>query len=446
MASFARRTNQNNYTWPGFVDILASLLMVVMFLLLVFVLAQFFMGQALTGRDQALTKLKSQIVELADLLSLERKENKDIRANLSQLSEELQVSMNFQDNLKTTVSDLRVRFNSATETINILQKQAIAMRQNNSELVDKVAMLQEQNKENLDKNEELRIINQNFEMELIDAKKNALIKTKEIGSLINDIRLLNILKGKLESDISDLTRSLENKDEEILSKKDVIDRTKATIIEEKKLTKNALAEVALLNFQMLALRKQLSNIQIALDKSEKETQNQKAQISALGKRLNIALASKVHELSKYRSEFFGRLRLLLGDRQNIRIVGDRFVFQSEVLFAKAEAQLGLIGENRLKQLAKTLIDVSQEIPAEIDWVLRIDGHTDKDPIQTAQYPSNWELSSARAISVLKFLIQTGLPAKRLVAAGFGEHHPLDASSDEIAKRRNRRIEIKLTRR
>ena len=354
--------------------------------------------------------------------------------------------MNFQDNLKTTVSDLRVRFNSATETINILQKQAIAMRQNNSELVDKVAMLQEQNKENLDKNEELRIINQNFEMELIDAKKNALIKTKEIGSLINDIRLLNILKGKLESDISDLTRSLENKDEEILSKKDVIDRTKATIIEEKKLTKNALAEVALLNFQMLALRKQLSNIQIALDKSEKETQNQKAQISALGKRLNIALASKVHELSKYRSEFFGRLRLLLGDRQNIRIVGDRFVFQSEVLFAKAEAQLGLIGENRLKQLAKTLIDVSQEIPAEIDWVLRIDGHTDKDPIQTAQYPSNWELSSARAISVLKFLIQTGLPAKRLVAAGFGEHHPLDASSDEIAKRRNRRIEIKLTRR
>ena len=322
MASFARRTNQNNYTWPGFVDILASLLMVVMFLLLVFVLAQFFMGQALTGRDQALTKLKSQIVELADLLSLERKENKDIRANLSQLSEELQVSMNFQDNLKTTVSDLRVRFNSATETINILQKQAIAMRQNNSELVDKVAMLQEQNKENLDKNEELRIINQNFEMELIDAKKNALIKTKEIGSLINDIRLLNILKGKLESDISDLTRSLENKDEEILSKKDVIDRTKATIIEEKKLTKNALAEVALLNFQMLALRKQLSNIQIALDKSEKETQNQKAQISALGKRLNIALASKVHELSKYRSEFFGRLRLLLGDRQNIRIVGD----------------------------------------------------------------------------------------------------------------------------
>ena len=285
-----------------------------------------------------------------------------------------------------------------------------------------------------------------FEMELIDAKKNALIKTKEIGSLINDIRLLNILKGKLESDISDLTRSLENKDEEILSKKDVIDRTKATIIEEKKLTKNALAEVALLNFQMLALRKQLSNIQIALDKSEKETQNQKAQISALGKRLNIALASKVHELSKYRSEFFGRLRLLLGDRQNIRIVGDRFVFQSEVLFAKAEAQLGLIGENRLKQLAKTLIDVSQEIPAEIDWVLRIDGHTDKDPIKTAQYPSNWELSSARAISVLKFLIQTGLPAKRLVAAGFGEHHPLDVNSDEIAKRRNRRIEIKLTRR
>ncbi len=183
-----------------------------------------------------------------------------------------------------------------------------------------------------------------------------------------------------------------------------------------------------------------------LDASEALSKKQKVQIANLGKRLNAALATKVQELSRYRSEFFGRLREVLGRQPGVRIVGDRFVFQSEVLFASGSAELGKQGTEQLGRLADTLLEISTKIPKDIDWILRIDGHTDKLPIKTAQFPSNWELSSARAISVVKFLKSREIPANRLVAAGFGEHQPLDDRDDEIGYRRNRRIELKLTQR
>ncbi len=197
---------------------------------------------------------------------------------------------------------------------------------------------------------------------------------------------------------------------------------------------------------MAALRQTLEKISQALEASEKRATEQNVQIASLGKRLNAALANKVHELSRYRSEFFGRLRDVLGAQKGVRIVGDRFVFQSEVLFAKGAADIGEAGNNQLRQLASTLLAISRKIPSDIDWVLRVDGHTDKDPIKTPRFPSNWELSSARAISVVQFLIEQGLPPNRLAATGFGEFQPLEDRDDEIGKRRNRRIELKLTQR
>src|SRR3546814_2610225 len=167
---------------------------------------------------------------------------------------------------------------------------------------------------------------------------------------------------------------------------------------------------------------------------------------SLGKRLNVALASKVQELARYRSEFFGRLREILGSREDIRIVGDRFVFQSEILFASGSATIEQDGRPQLARLAGTLKEIAADIPDDIDWVLRVDGHTDRRPIDTLAFPSNWELSTARAVSVVKFLIEQGIPPARLVAAGFGEFQPLDTGNDEIAYRRNRRIEFKLTER
>ena len=198
--------------------------------------------------------------------------------------------------------------------------------------------------------------------------------------------------------------------------------------------------------QLRALRRQLAALNEALEASEAKNTAQNTQIVNLGQRLNAALATRVQELARYRSEFFGRLREVLGNRADIRIVGDRFVFQSEVLFASGAAELNPAGGQQLVELARTLIHISSDIPVELDWVLRVDGHTDVNPISTFQFPSNWELSSARATSVVKFLIEQGIPPNRLVAAGFGQYQPLDTSNDEIAFRRNRRIEFKLTQR
>lgn len=215
---------------------------------------------------------------------------------------------------------------------------------------------------------------------------------------------------------------------------------------EKQISARALAQVELLNQQIAALRRQLAALEDALEASEKKDKEAQGRIADLGQRLNVALAQRVQELSRYRSEFFGRLRAILGNRQDIRVVGDRFVFQSEVLFDTGSAALRPEGKVELDKLATALAELEKQIPPEIAWVLRIDGHTDVRPIASPQFPSNWELSSARAISVVQYLISKGISPQRLVAAGFGEFQPLDTAQTEEAYRRNRRIELKLTER
>ena len=215
---------------------------------------------------------------------------------------------------------------------------------------------------------------------------------------------------------------------------------------EKQISARALAQVELLNQQIAALRRQLAALEDALEASEKKDKEAQGRIADLGQRLNVALAQRVQELSRYRSEFFGRLRAILGNRQDIRVVGDRFVFQSEVLFDTGSAAIRPEGKVELDKLAAALTELEKQIPPEIAWVLRIDGHTDVRPISSPQFPSNWELSSARAISVVQYLISRGISPQRLVAAGFGEFQPLDGGTTEEAYRRNRRIELKLTER
>lgn len=390
MAAIVRRQQRETNIWPGFIDALATLLMVIMFVLMIFVLAQFFLGQALSGRDQALSKLQNQVSELADLLSLERKNTDDLRKNLAQLSGELQISVTLQDDLKSTLGKLRIQGEERKQKLTV----ALAT------------------------------------MEADEAK--AAQQLQEISDLTADIAALRAFRKELQSKITKMAGKLNQSGKKLLT--------------EKEISKSARAQVALLNQQMAALRQTLEKISQSLDESEENAIAKNIQIASLGKRLNAALANKVHVLSRYRSEFFGRLRDVLGARKGVRVVGDRFVFQSEVLFSKGEAEIGEAGKVQLRQLAKTLLDISRKIPADINWVLRVDGHTDKDPIKTARFPSNWELSSARAISVVQLLITQGLPPNRLAAAGFGEFQPLENRNDEIGKRRNRRIELKLTQR
>jgi len=215
---------------------------------------------------------------------------------------------------------------------------------------------------------------------------------------------------------------------------------------EKQVSARALAQIEVLNQQISALRRQLAALEEALDASEKRDKESQTRIADLGQRLNVALAQRVQELSRYRSEFFGRLRAILGNRPDVRVVGDRFVFQSEVFFDTGQAQLLPEGRAELDKLASALIDLDKQIPADIAWVLRVDGHTDIRPINSPQFKSNWELSSARAISVVQYLVSLGVPAQRLVAAGFAEFQPLDPEKTEEAFKRNRRIELKLTER
>ena len=411
MTAIARSRQRDTNIWPGFVDALATLLMVIIFLLMIFVLAQFFLGQALSGRDQALVKLQSQVSELAELLSLERRNADDLRNNIAQLSGELQISVALRDDMKTTISRLRLQGKETEQKLATVLATAEA------------------------------------------GKTKISAQLEELNSLAQDVTALRALREELEAKIAAMAEKLEQSGKTLLAEKEISKSARAklkqsgkTLLAEREISKSARAKLALLNQQMAALRQTLAKISQALEVSEKLAADQKIQVSSLGQRLNAALASKVHELSRYRSEFFGRLRELLGGKKGVRIVGDRFVFQSEVLFAKGSADMGEAGKKRLLQLAQTLREISKDIPPDIDWVLRVDGHTDKDPIHTSRFPSNWELSSARAISVVQFLVSQNLPPNRFAAAGFGEFQPLEKRDDEIAKRRNRRIELKLTQR
>ncbi|ACK51098.1 OmpA/MotB domain protein [Methylocella silvestris BL2] len=213
---------------------------------------------------------------------------------------------------------------------------------------------------------------------------------------------------------------------------------------EKDASAAALAQIDILNQQIAALRRQLAAIEDALSASEKSGAESQAKIADLGSRLNIALAQKVQELARYRSDFFGRLRQILGDRPGVSVVGDRFIFQSEVLFESSQAVLDTAGRAELDKLASALIELEHEIPPDIPWIIRVDGHTDKKPIQSSQYPSNWSLSAARAIAVVQYLVSKGVSPQRLAAAGFGEFQPLDPGEGDDANRRNRRIELKIT--
>jgi chemotaxis protein MotB len=215
---------------------------------------------------------------------------------------------------------------------------------------------------------------------------------------------------------------------------------------ERRMIARTLAQVEVLNQQIAALRRQLAALEEALDTSEKKDKDAQARIADLGQRLNVALAQRVQELSRYRSDFFGRLRAILGNRPDIRIVGDRFVFQSEVFFDTGQAVLKPEGRAELDKLAAALLELDRRIPGEIAWVLRVDGHTDVRAINSPQFKNNWELSAARAISVVQYLIGRGVSPQRLVAAGFGEFQPIDVEKTDEAYSRNRRIELKLTER
>jgi chemotaxis protein MotB len=463
--------------WPGFVDGLASLLLVVIFVLMVFMIAQYFLTVALSGRDLALQQLREEVSSLADLLSLERADNAELRINVAQLSAELQTSIEARDALTTQLAAISDERESLLSQIADLMTERDDLSGRVSELDDERASLAAQLAAltgRIEASEEKEAEAARLAAELADAYRAIDADREKVETLIAEIAILESLRDEVTAKLLAAEQTLDEqrklsdeqkaklsaaqeraaeRDERLKQLSLRLSQTEESAASaqeqaatQTKLSEEAQRKVDLLNRQIASLREQLGRLNDILDATDAQNKEQQVQIADLGRRLNIALASKVQELARYRSEFFGRLRQVLGEHPDIQIVGDRFVFQSEVLFETGSAELGAEGKIQMARLARTLLDISRDIPAELDWVLRVDGHTDNRPIRTTQFPSNWELSSARAISVVKFLIGQGLPPNRVAATGFGEFQPIDTDDDEIAYRRNRRIELKLTQR
>lgn len=340
LARARRRQYAANY-WPGFVDMLSTLLLVVIFLMALFMVTNYIITQAASGKDTMLSRLNRQLSELTELLALERSKKESAEDTLA--------------TLQATLTDTEV-------------------------------------------------------------------ENRRLTGLLGDE------SGK--------TESAEERATALGTKLD----------EQKKITDDALAKVELLNQQLAALRLQLAALNEALEAAEAKDKESQAKIADLGQRLNVALARKVQELARYRSDFFGKLREALGEREDFRVVGDRFVFPTDVLFDTGSAELKPEATFQLDKLANALKDVEGKIPSDIAWVMRVDGHTDIKPIATPEFPSNWELSSGRAISVVRYLMQQGIAPEHLVAAGFGEFQPIDSGTSDQALAKNRRIELKLTER
>ena len=369
------RRRHVDYTWPGFVDALSSLLMVIIFVLMIFVLSQFFLSQKMNGQDEALVKLKTNLIELSELLSIERN-----------VTIELTSSLTIFEN-----------------KINIIQSK-----------LEQEKIKNDNNKEKLQENEKTIRLSK--------------FKISELEEILNK-KIEEVLNSK--NTILSLENNLQKRKSEIEIKTDTLKANKE--------------EINKLTAASIQLRNKLSQIQTLLTAYKAKDKKDNVKTLNIGKDLNSALARRVEELQKFKSEFFGRVKELIKDRPEIRIVGDRFVFQSEVLFSIGSVEIGPKGQLEMINLASTLVEIEKSLPTDIDWILQIEGHTDNLPVKEGQtYKDNWELSTKRALSVLRFLIKQGINPNRLSASGYGSFQPIDINNNANARKKNRRIEMTIT--
>lgn len=535
--------------WPGYVDALSTLLMVIIFVLLVFVLAQGFLSVALSSREQAVDALNRRMAELAELLSLEAAQGEQLRQQLGRLNDDvrstaaardatlqsLAVMREERDNLAAErdglrserdrlgvrISDLELAGRGAAERAGAMERQlaeALAraertggdaarlqrdLRDNQAELSQARAMIEALRREAQTLDRQVRVERETVEARLADLARlseqiRALTALRDelqrrganeaegrqraearIGDLERERRSTLAELAAAQAVLEALRREAQALDRQVRVERETVtqrlaemaqlseqiraltalrdelerraaqeqrgrEKAEAEVGERARLAESAAAQIALLTRQTEALRLELARLSRALDLAEAQERDRNAQIALLGQRLNAALAARVEELQRYRSDFFGRLREVLGERPEVRIVGDRFVFQGEVLFAPGSAELSEAGLRQLRALAAVLAEVTPLIPADIAWVLRVDGHADRTPIRSARFASNWELAAARSIAVAQILIAEGLPANRVAATSFGDAQPIDLGDTPQAFARNRRMELRLT--
>ena len=582
--SLRNRLADSTNIWPGFVDVLATLLIVIIFVLMVFTVSQIYLSDAISGRDKALQDLRTQINELSKILVIETQDKEEALSTLSEtekqledtqsnlqseqsLSEQLQIDVakkrseifvqeqniialseqissllkelrivanaletyegqeialleteglgerinkalatridqlkilnqeldnanlkliESEESLKATIAELNEKNNNLmaiNESLGLedggIEEQLLAIKNKNEELLSLNKDLEKTNIELSLRDEELQnqisqyqqlmndLLEINDSLGLKDASLKEQLdairfKNEELARLNKDLLLKDNTIFNLRGKISELNNVLslsEEKQKQQLEKLELLQNQIVSLEEENLAQKETsleeiekmeiqasktLEQVEILSNQIDTLQKEIALLNSALEASESQALIKDLEIEVLGEKLNKALTSKVFELQKYRSEFFGKLQSILGDRKDIKIVGDRFIFESELLFDSASADLQLSGKEKLSEIGLTLKETTNDIPSDIDWIIMVEGHTDKRPIQTIRYPSNWELSSARANTVLKLLLDLGFPPNRLASAGYGEFYPISDGETESDLQQNRRIELKLT--
>ena len=476
--------------WPGYVDALSTLLMVIIFVLLVFVLAQGFLSVALSSREQAVDQLNRRVAELADLLSLEAAQGEQLRQQLGRLNDDLRSAATARDTALQSLALIREERDRLTNERDGLrgERERLSARLSDLELAarsaaDRAAATERQLAEALSRAErtggdaarlqrdlrgsqtELAEARQRAEARISDLERERRTALAELAAAQAALeamrreaqaldRQVRVERETITQRLSDMAR-LSEQIRALTALRDELERraaqeqrgrerAEAEAGERARLAESAAAQIALLTRQTEALRAELARLSRALDLAEAEGRDRNVQIALLGQRLNAALAARVEELQRYRSDFFGRLRDVLGERPEVRIVGDRFIFQGEVLFAPASAELSDAGLRQVRALATVLAEVTPLIPPDVAWVLRVDGHADRNPIRSARFASNWELAAARAIAVAQMLIAEGLPPNRVAATSFGDAQPIDTGDSPQALARNRRIELRLT--
>jgi chemotaxis protein MotB len=378
---------------------------------MVFVLIQVNLAYRVSGQDATLGEMRQQLVSLTELLNLERKASSDLAADLAQISRELEVTTTERD-------DILAQLANATDAL------ATSTAEN--------AVLSEKQEATLAALDAARL--------RLDERLAALTAAEQ--NLAEANTKLAASETSLASTESSLAAALE-KLAQTQQESDEANNEADSLAAENAASR---AEILQMTKATTALRQRIEELTTLLGDLEAQATRDKVAIASLGKSLNNALANKVQELQRFRSEFFGRLREVLSGRDEVQIVGDRFVFQSEVLFDQGQANIGNGGEEQLQKLALTLADIATKIPDDINWVLQVEGHTDDIPIRAGRFADNWDLSTERALSVVRFLASQGVPANRLAATGYGEFQPLDPGDTDDARRRNRRIELKITQR
>jgi chemotaxis protein MotB len=462
------------------VDALSTLLMVIIFVLLVFVLAQAFLSVALSGRDKQLDRVNRQLAEVSDMLSLQRGRTTDLQNSIAQLNKELTSTSAARDTLSQQLaalkdqaeragadrdtlraerdrlsqqlSDAALQAQSGAARIDQLQKDLAASagrtdaaKQETALVATQLADARRQLADTNGKLTDAKAQLAEMQRQMAELDKTVQVGKETIAARLSDLAKLAEQNRALAALRDDLEKQAQDAAARAMTDQQRRAAVEAQLSDEKRLGDSARAQIALLNRQVDELKAQLSSVAKALDLTQTQGREKDTQIANLGQKLNAALAAKVEELQRYRSEFFGKLRQVLANRPGIQIVGDRFVFQSEVLFPVGSADLTQAGQSGITALAITIKDIAAEIPPGINWILRVDGHTDRQPIKgSGQFASNWELSAARAITVVKLLIADGVPAEHLAATGFADNQPLDPGDTPEAYAKNRRIELRLT--